>query len=106
MEKTIAEALLAIKAVFFRPNDPFTWASGIKSPVYCDNRLILTAPKQRKIVEQAIADTVKINAATKNMLFRPYLSVKLPDTATPIRQPKIALAITQPWSQGILSIEK
>lgn len=61
MEKTIAEALLAIKAVFFRPNDPFTWASGIKSPVYCDNRLILTAPKQRKIVEQAIADIVKKN---------------------------------------------
>lgn len=61
MEKTVAEALLAIKAVFFRPNDPFTWASGIKSPVYCDNRLILTAPKQRKIVEQAIADTVKKN---------------------------------------------
>ena len=61
MEKTIAEALLAIKAVFFRPNDPFTWASGIKSPVYCDNILILTAPKQRKIVEQAIADTVKKN---------------------------------------------
>lgn len=61
MEKTIAEALLTIKAVFFRPDDPFTWASGIKSPVYCDNRLILTAPKQRKIVEQAIADTVKKN---------------------------------------------
>lgn len=61
MEKTIAEALLAIKAVFFRPDDPFTWASGIKSPVYCDNRLILTAPKQRKIVEHAIADTVKKN---------------------------------------------
>lgn len=61
MEKTIAEALLAIKAVFFRPDDPFIWASGIKSPVYCDNRLILTAPKQRKIVEQAIADTVKKN---------------------------------------------
>ena len=61
MEKTIAEALLAIKSVFFRPDDPFTWASGIKSPVYCDNRLILTAPKQRKIVEQAIADTVKKN---------------------------------------------
>lgn len=61
MERTIAEALLAIKAVFFRPDEPFTWASGIKSPVYCDNRLILTAPKQRKIVEQAIADTVKKN---------------------------------------------
>lgn len=61
MEKTIAEALLSIKAVFFRPDEPFTWASGIKSPVYCDNRLILTAPKQRKTVEQAIADTVKKN---------------------------------------------
>lgn len=61
MERTIAEALLAIKAVFFKPDEPFTWASGIKSPVYCDNRLILTAPKQRKIVEQAIADTVKKN---------------------------------------------
>ncbi|MDY6060959.1 MAG: orotate phosphoribosyltransferase [Oscillospiraceae bacterium] len=61
MEREIAKALLEIKAVFFRPDEPFTWASGIKSPVYCDNRLILTAPKQRKIVEQAIADTVKKN---------------------------------------------
>lgn len=59
MEKTVAKALLEIKAVFFRPDEPFTWASGIKSPVYCDNRLILTAPEQRKIVEQAIADKVK-----------------------------------------------
>ncbi len=55
----VAKALLEIKAVFFRPDEPFTWASGIKSPVYCDNRLILTAPKARVIVEQAIADTVK-----------------------------------------------
>ena len=55
----VAKSLLEIGAVFFRPNEPFTWASGIKSPVYCDNRLILTAPKQRVIVEQAIADTVK-----------------------------------------------
>ncbi len=55
----VAKSLLEIKAVFFRPDEPFTWASGIKSPVYCDNRLILTAPKQRVIVEQAIADTVK-----------------------------------------------
>ena len=54
-----AKALLEIGAVFFRPSEPFTWASGIKSPIYCDNRLILTAPKQRKTVEQAIADTVK-----------------------------------------------
>ena len=59
MEKLIAKDLLSIKAVFFRPEEPFTWASGIKSPVYCDNRLILTSPKQRVIVEQAIADTVK-----------------------------------------------
>ena len=57
----IAKDLLSIKAVFFRPDEPSTWASGIKSPVYCDNRLILTAPEQRKTVEQAIADTVKAN---------------------------------------------
>lgn len=61
METTVAKALLNIKAVFFRPNEPFTWASGIKSPVYCDNRLILTAPKYRKVIENYIAETVKIN---------------------------------------------
>ncbi len=59
MQKTAARALLSIGAVFFRPEEPFTWASGIKSPVYCDNRLILTAPEQRSVIEQAIADTVK-----------------------------------------------
>ena len=59
MEKTIAKGLLSIGAVFFRPDEPFTWASGIKSPVYCDNRLILTAPKVRDKVEEAIAKTVK-----------------------------------------------
>ncbi|MCR5321976.1 MAG: orotate phosphoribosyltransferase [Lachnospiraceae bacterium] len=58
-EIKVAQGLLGIKAVFFRPNEPFTWASGIKSPVYCDNRLILTAPEVRNLVEQAIADTVK-----------------------------------------------
>ena len=58
-EKIIAAELLAIKAVFLRPEEPFTWASGIKSPIYCDNRLILTAPKARKVVESAIAQTVK-----------------------------------------------
>lgn len=58
-EKKIAEQLLAIKAVFLRPDEPFTWASGIKSPIYCDNRLILTAPASRNIVEQAIADAVR-----------------------------------------------
>lgn len=57
-EKT-AELLLETEAVFLRPDEPFVWASGIKSPVYCDNRLTLTAPQARNIIEQAIADTVK-----------------------------------------------
>ncbi len=59
MKKTTAKALLSIGAVFFRPSEPFTWASGIKSPVYCDNRLILTSPENRNIIENYIADTVK-----------------------------------------------
>ena len=59
MEREIAKGLLSIGAVFLRPEQPFTWASGIKSPIYCDNRLILTAPEVRKKVEAAIAETVK-----------------------------------------------
>lgn len=59
MKKKIAEGLLSIGAVFLRPDDPFTWASGIKSPIYCDNRLILTAPEVRNMVEEAIAETIK-----------------------------------------------
>ena len=61
MESTarrIAEDLLSIRAVFFRPDEPFTWASGIKSPVYCDNRLILTAPDVRTEVETALMQTI------------------------------------------------
>ena len=58
-ERLIAEDLLKIKAVFFRPDEPFTWASGIKSPVYCDNRLTLTAPEVRDDVENALAETIK-----------------------------------------------
>lgn len=58
-EKIIAKDLLKIKAVFFRPEEPFTWASGIKSPIYCDNRLTLTAPEVRNDVENAIAEVVK-----------------------------------------------
>ncbi len=61
MEKLIAKDLLSIGAVFFRPNEPFTWASGIKSPVYCDNRLTLTAPKVRTDVENGLAKLVKEN---------------------------------------------
>ena len=59
IETLIAKDLLSIKAVFFRPDEPFTWASGIKSPVYCDNRLTLTAPKVRTDVENALAETIK-----------------------------------------------
>ena len=59
MEKEIAKALLGIKAVFLSPDSPFTWASGIKSPIYCDNRLILTSPEARDLVEKSIAEKVK-----------------------------------------------
>lgn len=59
MEKEIAKELLGIKAVFLSPDKPFTWASGIKSPIYCDNRLILTSPSARDKVEKAIAESVK-----------------------------------------------
>ena len=59
IEKLIAKDLLSIKAVFFRPEEPFTWASGIKSPVYCDNRLTLTAPAVRSDVENALAETIR-----------------------------------------------
>lgn len=57
-EKAVAKSLLKIKAVFLSPEKPFTWASGIKSPIYCDNRLILSDPEARKVVENAIAATV------------------------------------------------
>ena len=58
MENLIAKDLLSIGAVFFRPQEPFTWASGIKSPVYCDNRLTLTAPSVRSHVETGLASLV------------------------------------------------
>ena len=58
LARLIAKDLLSIKAVFFRPEEPFTWASGIKSPVYCDNRLTLTAPEVRTDVEQGLASLI------------------------------------------------
>ena len=61
IEKVIAKDLLKIQAVFFRPDEPFTWASGIKSPVYTDNRLTLTAPEVRLDVEQGLAQLIKEN---------------------------------------------
>lgn len=59
MKENIASWLLKIKAVFLRPDDPFTWASGIKSPIYCDNRIILSYPEARDAVEKAIAKTIE-----------------------------------------------
>ena len=61
LKKEIAEGLLSIEAVFLRPEEPFTWASGIKSPIYCDNRLTLTAPEIRTKVEEGLVRTVKEN---------------------------------------------
>lgn len=59
MEKKTAKSLLDIRAVFLRPDEPFTWASGIRSPIYCDNRLILSYPETRRAVEQGIADNIR-----------------------------------------------
>ena len=59
MEKKIAKDLLSIKAVFLRPDEPFTWASGIKSPIYCDNRLTLTAPEVRTHVEEGLKAVIE-----------------------------------------------
>lgn len=59
IKEQIAKDLLSIGAVFLRPEEPFTWASGIKSPIYCDNRLTLTAPEVRSHVENALAETIR-----------------------------------------------
>ena len=59
LSKVVAKNLLKINAVFLKPNDPFTWASGIKSPIYCDNRLTLSYPETRKVVEEGLAEVIK-----------------------------------------------
>ena len=59
LEIVVARNLLKIKAVFLRPNEPFTWASGIKSPIYCDNRLTLSYVETRKVVEEGLAETIR-----------------------------------------------
>lgn len=68
MEKIIAKELLSIGAVFLRPEDPFTWASGIKSPIYCDNRLTLSAPSVREKVEDGLAQLVRTHFPECEML--------------------------------------
>ena len=59
LEEKVASNLLKIKAVFLSPNEPFTWASGIKSPIYCDNRLTLSYPEVRKVVENGLVEVIK-----------------------------------------------
>jgi len=61
LEERIAKDLLSIEAIFLRPEDPFTWASGIKSPIYCDNRLTLTSPEVRTRIEEGLAQVIKEN---------------------------------------------
>ena len=61
MKEAVASGLLSISAVFLRPEEPFTWASGIKSPIYCDNRLTLTAPEVRTLIETSLAETIEKN---------------------------------------------
>ena len=61
MKEKISEALLSIGAVFLRPEEPFTWASGIKSPIYCDNRLTLSAPQVRDLIENSLAEAIREN---------------------------------------------
>ena len=68
IERVIAKDLLSIRAVFFRPEEPFTWASGIKSPVYCDNRLTLTAPAVRNDVENGLAELMKTHFPSAEVL--------------------------------------
>lgn len=68
IQRKIAKDLLEVKAVFFRPDEPFTWASGIKSPVYCDNRLTLTAPAVRTDVENALANVIRKEYPTAEVL--------------------------------------
>ncbi len=68
MQRIIAKELLSIGAVFLRPEEPFTWASGIKSPIYCDNRLTLSAPSVRSKVEEGLAKLVKENYPEAEML--------------------------------------
>ena len=68
MEKLIAKELLSIGAVFLRPEEPFTWASGIKSPIYCDNRLTLSAPSVREKIEAGLSDLVRSHFPDCEML--------------------------------------
>ena len=59
MNNKAAECLLKIRAVYLRPQEPFTWASGIKSPIYCDNRIVLSYPEARDVIEDGLTELIK-----------------------------------------------
>ena len=69
MRKKAAECLLKTEAVFFRPDDPFTWASGIKSPIYCDNRLVLSDPQARQTIEEGLIELIRTEYPDAEALF-------------------------------------
>ena len=69
IQNLIAKDLLSIKAVFFRPEEPFTWASGIKSPVYCDNRLTLTSVQVRNDVENSLAEVIRRDNCAMSIVY-------------------------------------
>lgn len=68
MSQSIAEHLLDIKAVFLQPNDPFTWSSGMKAPIYCDNRLTMSYPAIRKEIAEGLAELIKDNFPAVEMI--------------------------------------
>lgn len=69
MDKKAAQCLLKIKAVYLRPDDPFTWASGIKSPIYCDNRIVLSYPDERNVIEDGLTELIKREYAGVEAVF-------------------------------------
>ena len=69
MRKKAAECLLKTEAVFFRPEEPFTWASGIKSPIYCDNRLVLSDPEARQVIEEGMIELIQTEFPQAEALF-------------------------------------
>ena len=73
IKEQIAKDLLSIGAVFLRPEDPFTWASGIKSPIYCDNRVTMSFPAVRKQIAQGLADLIKEKYPDAKIVFKPYV---------------------------------
>ena len=87
IKEQIAKDLLSIGAVFLRPEDPFTWASGIKSPIYCDNRLTLTSVEVRNHVENALAETIK----------REYPDAEVPPPQALPMLPSQHICLTCPW---------